>query len=130
MHGVCRDCSTGDQAVSTDVVLGGGPVPVSLRGIGGTQVTFTRGGLSWTVPIVVVVGDLHVNIVPDILISANLPDGIRGYPYSGTISAMNIGGATGAIAITVDQLPANLSLGATTTADGVTYTATITGTLQ
>ena len=95
-----------------------------------TLVTFTRGGLSWVVPIVVVVAGLEINIVPDIIISANLPDGIRGYPYTGTISATNIGGATGAIAITVDQLPACLVLGATTTDDGLTYTATITGTLQ
>jgi hypothetical protein len=78
----------------------------------------------------VVVGNLKVNVVPDILLSANLPDGIRGYPYTGTISAMNIGGATGAITITVDSLPANLTLGPTTTDDGLTYTATITGTLQ
>ena len=117
--------------MSVDVVLQDLPaVPVALRGLGATQVTFTRGGLSWTVPIVVVVGNLKVNVVPDILLSANLPDGIRGYPYAGTISAMNIGGATGAIAITVDQLPAGLVLGDTTTDDGLTYTATITGTLQ
>lgn len=116
--------------MSTEVVLGDSPVPISLRGIGSTQVTFTRGGLSWTVPIVVVVGDLSINAVPDIMISANLPDGIRGYPYTGTISATNVGGATGDIAITVDQLPVGLSLGATTTADHQTFTATITGTLQ
>jgi hypothetical protein len=107
--------------VSTDVIL-----PSRAP----TLVTFTRGGLSWTMPIVVVVGSLEVNIVPSIMISANLPDGIRGYPYTGTISATNIGGATGAITITVDSLPANLTLGPTTTTDGVTYTATITGTLQ
>jgi len=117
--------------VSIDVVLQDLPaVPVALRGLSATQVTFTRGGLSWTVPIVVVVGNLKVNVVPDILLSANLPDGIRGYPYAGTISAMNIGGATGDISITVDSLPANLTLGPTSTTDGVTYTATITGTLQ
>jgi hypothetical protein len=94
------------------------------------QVTLSRGGLTWVVPIVVVVGTLEVKVTPDILLSANLPDGIRGYPYSGTISAMNVGGATGDIEITVDQLPAGLTLGDTTTEDGTTYTATITGTLQ
>jgi hypothetical protein len=117
--------------MSTDVALANrGCAAVVLPGLHKTQVTFTRGGLSWTVPIVVVVGQLEVIVVPSIMISANLPDGIRGYPYTGTISAMNIGGAIGAISITVDELPAGLSLGATTTADGITYTATLTGTLQ
>jgi hypothetical protein len=64
------------------------------------------------------------------LLSANLPDGIHGYPYAGTITAINVGGATGDIEITVDQLPTGLSMGDTTTDDGVTYTAPITGTLQ
>lgn len=117
--------------MSIDVVLQDiAAVPVTLRSLGATQVTFTRGGLSWTVPIVVVVGSLEVRVIPDILLHANLPDGIRGYPYNGTISATNIGGATGAITITVDSLPAGLSLGTATTADGMTYTATLTGTLQ
>jgi len=89
-------------------------------------------GLSWSASIATLIeyGGLRVGAVPAILLSANLPDGIRGYPYTGTISATNIGGATGAIAITVDQLPAGLVLGDTTTDDGLTYTATITGTLQ
>lgn len=89
-------------------------------------------GLSWTASISTILkyGSLNLNVVPDVLLSANLPDGIRGYPYTGTISATNIGGASGDITITVDSLPAGLTLGATTTTDHQTYTATITGTLQ
>lgn len=89
-------------------------------------------GVSWSTPIVTLLAynGLKVSAFPDILLSANLPDGIRGYPYNGTISATGIGGATGAITITVDQLPAGLALGETTTNDGQTYTAAITGTLQ
>lgn len=96
------------------------------------MVTVQSGGLSWSASIATLLQyrGLNVSALPDILLSANLPDGIRRYPYTGTISATNIGGATGAITITVDSLPAGLSLGATTTADGLTYTATITGTLQ
>lgn len=101
--------------------------------LGPVTVTFTdASGLSLSASIATLIeyGGLNLGAVPDILLSANLPDGIRGYPYAGTISATNIGGATGAIAITVDSLPAGLSLGDTTTDDGQTYTATITGTLQ
>lgn len=102
--------------------------------LGSTTVTFTdsASGLSWSASIATLIkfGGLNLGAVPDILLSADLPDGIRGYPYTGTISAINIGGAMGDISITVDSLPAGLTLGATTTTDHQTFTATITGTLQ
>ncbi|HET9819665.1 MAG TPA: hypothetical protein VFP92_10930 [Rhodanobacteraceae bacterium] len=102
--------------------------------LGPVTVTFAdaASGLSWSVSIATLLeyGGLNLGGIPDVLMSANLPDGIRGYPYTGTISAMNIGGATGDITITVDALPAGLTLGATTTTDHQTYTAIITGTLQ
>lgn len=101
--------------------------------LGPVTVKFTdASGLSWSASIGTLLeyGGLNLGGVPDVLLSANLPDGIRGYPYTGTISATNIGGATGDISITVDSLPAGLTLGATTTTDHRTYTATITGTLQ
>lgn len=96
-------------------------------------VTFSdANGLSWSASIATLLeyGGMNLGGIPDVLLSANLPDGIRGYPYVGTISATNIGGATGDITITVDALPAGLTLGATTTTDHQTYTAIITGTLQ
>lgn len=109
------------QATRVTAVLA--PVMVSFQ---------TASGLSYTARISTLLNysGLKVAALPDILLSANLPDGIRGYPYSGTISAMNIGGATGDISITVDQLPAGLSLGPTTTTDHQTFSATISGTLQ
>jgi hypothetical protein len=115
-----------DQSITLGQVA-----PVSMA-LGPATVTVSAGGLSYTASIstLLTYGGLKVSALPDILLSASLPDGIRGYPYAGTISATNIGGATGAITITVDSLPAGLALGETTTDDGVTYTATITGTLQ
>ncbi len=110
------------------------PATVALAVLGSATVTFTDAetGLSWSASIATLLeySGLQVSAIPDILLSANLPDGIRGYPYSGTISATNIGGATGDISITADSLPAGLTLGETTTTDHQTFTATITGILQ
>ena len=126
MTDVTTSLVLGDQSITLGQVT---KVQALLQPV---MVTVQSGGLSWSASIATLLQyrGLNVSALPDILLSANLPDGIRGYPYAGTISAMNIGGATGDISITVDSLPANLTLGPTSTTDGVTYTATITGTLQ
>jgi hypothetical protein len=127
----------GDQAVTLDqarktqgIVLA--PQTSVSALLHPVQVTVRHGDLSWSASVATLLKyrGLKVSALPDILLSANLPDGIRGYPYTGTISAMNIGGATGDITITVDELPTGLSLGDTITTDSITYTATLTGTLQ
>jgi hypothetical protein len=123
--------------VSTVLAMNGQSIELAQQTVlsallGPVQVTVTQGDVFYTASIATLLEyqGIKIQASPDILLSANLPDGIRGYAYSGTITAINVGGATGDIEITVDQLPAGLTLGDTTTQDGTTYTAPITGTLQ
>jgi hypothetical protein len=71
---------------------------------------------------------MSVAAAPDVSITANLPDAVVGYAYTGSVTAQNINGATGAITITVDSLPAGLSLGSTVDNGDGTFTAQVTGT--
>lgn len=71
---------------------------------------------------------ISVAAAPAVSITANLPDAVVGYAYTGSVTAQNINGATGAITITVDTLPAGLTLGSTVDNGDGTYTAPVTGT--
>ncbi|HET9819666.1 MAG TPA: hypothetical protein VFP92_10935 [Rhodanobacteraceae bacterium] len=71
---------------------------------------------------------MAIAAAPDVSITANLPDAVVGYPYTGSVTAQNINGATGAITITVDSLPAGLTLGSTVDNGDGTFTAPVTGT--
>ncbi|HET9817701.1 MAG TPA: hypothetical protein VFP92_00865 [Rhodanobacteraceae bacterium] len=71
---------------------------------------------------------MSVAAAPTISITANLPDAVIGYAYTGSVTAQNINGATGAITITVDTLPMGLTLGDTVDNGDGTYTAPVTGT--
>jgi len=71
---------------------------------------------------------MSVAAAPAISITANLPDAVVGYAYTGSVTAQNINGATGAITITVDSLPSGLTLGSTVDNGDGTFTAPVTGT--
>lgn len=71
---------------------------------------------------------MSIAAAPDVSITANLPDAVVGYAYTGSVTAQNINGATGSITITVDALPAGLTLGATVDNGDGTFTAPVTGT--
>lgn len=71
---------------------------------------------------------MSVAAAPAISINANLPDAVVGYAYTGSVTAQNINGATGAITITVDALPSGLVLGSTVDNGDGTFTAPVTGT--
>lgn len=63
-----------------------------------------------------------------ISVTQALPDGVVGTAYTGSITATNINGATGAITFTADVLPAGLTLGTAVDNGDGSYTAPITGT--
>jgi hypothetical protein len=71
---------------------------------------------------------ISIAAAPAVSITASLPDAVIGYAYAGSVTAQNINGATGAITITVDSLPAGLTLGSTVDNGDGTYTAPVTGT--
>ena len=71
---------------------------------------------------------ISIAAAPAVSITASLPDAVIGYAYTGSVTAQNINGATGAITITVDSLPAGLTLGSTVDNGDGTYTAPVTGT--
>jgi hypothetical protein len=92
---------------------------------GSTSLTFkaTDGVQTGTKPT-----SISVAAAPAISITASLPDAVIGYAYTGSVTAQNINGATGSITITVDSLPAGLTLGSTTDNGDGTFTASVTGT--
>lgn len=71
---------------------------------------------------------MAIAAAPSISITANLPDAVVGYAYTGSVTAQNINGATGSITITVDTLPDGLTLGSTVDNGDGTFTAAVTGT--
>jgi hypothetical protein len=71
---------------------------------------------------------ISIAAAPDVSITANLPDAVVGYAYTGSVTAQNINGATGSITITVDSLPTGLTLGSTVDNGDGTFTAPVTGT--
>jgi phosphodiesterase/alkaline phosphatase D-like protein len=72
--------------------------------------------------------DLDLVPVPAIALTATLPDAIVGETYTGSITATNTGGATGAITLTDDSLPEGLSLGTPTGSGDGPFTWPVTGT--
>lgn len=71
---------------------------------------------------------IAIAAAPAVSITASLPDAVVGYAYTGSVTAQNINGATGAITITVDALPSGLVLGSTVDNGDGTFTAPVTGT--
>jgi hypothetical protein len=63
-----------------------------------------------------------------VVINFNIPVGTVGVAYAGTVTGTNVGGATGSIEISVDQLPPGLVLGTSVDNGDGSYTAAITGT--
>lgn len=66
--------------------------------------------------------------VPAIVITYDFSDGTVGTAYTGSITATNVGGATGAITLTNDALPGGVSLGTRIDNGDGSYTWDVTGT--
>jgi hypothetical protein len=70
----------------------------------------------------------YVAPVPAITLTFNLPAGTVGMAYTGSVTATNVDGATGAITITYDALPDGLTAGTIVDNGDGSYTLPITGT--
>lgn len=66
--------------------------------------------------------------MPSVVLTSDLPAGVVGYPYSGTVTATNQSGASGTLTITSTALPAGLAMSNTTGASPLTTTVSGTPT--
>jgi hypothetical protein len=133
VHGTNSGGATGTITYAADVLPAGLSISSTTGNITGTPTTAQTVNTTFTVTNgTQTVHPTHTfNVVaaavPGITVSMSLPNGNVGSAYSGSISATNVNGATGAITFSADHLPAGLSLGAVTV-NGNTYTQPITGT--
>lgn len=110
--------------VSVDTTVSPATVSFQLYGTGGSL------GASYLTSINA--DDINANLVPApaITLSATFPSSPHvGDTVSFDVTATLVGGATGALTVTVDQLPAGLALGTTSQVDATHYKATVSGTL-
>jgi hypothetical protein len=110
--------------VSVDTTVSPATVSFQLYGTGGSL------GASYLTNINA--DDINANLVPApaITLSATFPSSPHvGDTVNFDVIATLVGGATGTLTIGVDQLPAGLTLGATSQMDATHYKATVSGTL-
>lgn len=110
--------------VSVDTTVSPATVSFQLYGTGGSL------GASYLTSISA--DDINTNLVPApaVTLSATFPSSPHvGDTVNFDVTATLVGGATGALTVNVDQLPAGLTLGSTSQVDATHFKATVSGTL-